>query len=93
MNDHPSMVEALDLMRTALGMLAEASATSRAPDGEPLVDAAQLAAALNLPQTWIEQAAREGTIPHYKAGRWVRFSRREVEASLRVARTDAGRAK
>lgn len=91
MNDQPSMVEALDLMRTALGMLAEASVANRAPDGEPLMDAPQLAAALNLPVTWIETATRAEEIPHFRAGRWARYSRREVEAALRVARTASTR--
>jgi excisionase family DNA binding protein len=49
---------------------------------EPLLDAAQLAAALGLPQTWVEQAAREERIPSIKAGRWRRFNRAAVEAAL-----------
>ena len=49
---------------------------------EPLLDAAGLAAALGVPQTWIEQAAREQRIPSIRAGRYVRFSRAAVEATL-----------
>jgi excisionase family DNA binding protein len=58
---------------------------TRAAD-EPLIDAEQLAAALNLPQTWIEQAAREGRIPSVQAGRWRRFKRAAVEGALEQGR-------
>lgn len=53
-----------------------------AGDTEALMDAEQLAAALHLPQTWLEQAAREGRIPCVRAGRWVRFRRSAVEGAL-----------
>jgi excisionase family DNA binding protein len=52
-------------------------------DGEPLFDAEQLAAMLNIPATWLEQAAREGRIPSLQFGRWRRFRRSEVEAAVR----------
>jgi len=51
---------------------------------EPLVEAAELAAVLKLPQTWIEQAARAGRIPAVKAGRWRRFRRSDVERALQA---------
>lgn len=53
-----------------------------APAQEPALDAEQLAAALSLPVTWIEQAARENRIPSIQAGRWRRFKRSAVEAAL-----------
>jgi excisionase family DNA binding protein len=49
---------------------------------EPALDAEQLASALSLPVTWIEQAAREQRIPSIQAGRWRRFKRSAVEATL-----------
>jgi excisionase family DNA binding protein len=49
---------------------------------EPALDAEQLAAALSLPVTWVEQAAREERIPSIQAGRWRRFKRSAVEAAL-----------
>lgn len=49
---------------------------------ETALDAEQLAAALNLPVTWLEQAAREKRIPSLQAGRWRRFKRSAVEAAL-----------
>jgi len=49
---------------------------------EQLVDADQLAEALSLPVTWVEQAAREHRIPSIQAGRWRRFRRSAVERAL-----------
>ena len=51
---------------------------------EPLLDPEQLAAALSLPLTWVEQAARERKIPSIQAGRWRRFQRSAVERALLV---------
>jgi excisionase family DNA binding protein len=53
---------------------------------ERLLDAEELAAALHVPVTWIEQAARELRIPSMEFGRWRRFKRSEVEAHVRSAR-------
>lgn len=55
-----------------------------APAPEPLVDAETLATLLNLPQSWIEQRTREEQLPCYRAGRWIRYRRSEVEACLRT---------
>jgi excisionase family DNA binding protein len=52
---------------------------------EPVLDAEQLAAALSLPVTWVEQAAREQRIPSLHAGRWRRFKRSAVERALSSA--------
>jgi excisionase family DNA binding protein len=57
---------------------------SSAPANEPLLDADQLADLLRIPATWIEQKAREGAIPSLEFGRWRRFRRSEVEASIRA---------
>jgi hypothetical protein len=52
-------------------------------DAEPLLDAAQLSAALgNVPVTWLEAAGRDGRIPSVECGRWRRFRRSVVEAAL-----------
>jgi excisionase family DNA binding protein len=56
--------------------------TDRTSD-ESLLDAEQLAAVLSVPASWIEQKAREGVIPSLEFGRWRRFRRSEVEASVR----------
>lgn len=55
-------------------------------DAEPLLDTEQLAAALNIPASWIERAALEGKIPSLQFGRWRRFRRSEVEAAVREDR-------
>jgi excisionase family DNA binding protein len=75
----------------ALGAGAEllaAQAVPAAPAGsaEPLLDSEQLAEALRVPVTWIEQAARERRIPSLEFGRWRRFKRSEVEAAVRAQR-------
>jgi hypothetical protein len=49
---------------------------------EPLVDAAQLAAIMSLPQSWLEEAARQGRIPCVRAGKYVRFEPSAVRAAL-----------
>jgi excisionase family DNA binding protein len=80
-------VLALDpgVYRTALAegaRLAGTQGTAAPAADEPLLDAEQLADALRLPITWVEQAAREERIPSIKAGRWRRFKRAAVEAAL-----------
>jgi excisionase family DNA binding protein len=84
----PTITEALDMLRHGLELLAQTQAVG--PDQSPLLDAAQLAEALSVPQTWIEQAAREGSIPVYRVGRYARFRRTEVEAVLRVGKPTSG---
>ena len=53
-----------------------------AASDEPLCTSEQLAEALRLPQTRIEQATRLGEIPCVKLGRWIRYRRGEVEMAL-----------
>jgi excisionase family DNA binding protein len=48
----------------------------------PLCTAEQLAEALQLPKTRIEQATRQGEIPCVRLGRWIRYRRAEVEQAL-----------
>lgn len=59
-----------------------ASPSPATASDEPLLDAPQLAEALSIPVTWVEQKAREGLIPSIRAGRWRRFSRASVERAL-----------
>jgi excisionase family DNA binding protein len=72
--------------------LAEGAKLSAAPASpgaaldEPLIEAEQLAGLLNVPVTWLEQAAREERIPSLQFGRWRRFRRSEVEAAVRASR-------
>lgn len=46
------------------------------------ITAKELAEALSLPITWVWLAAREGRIPHIRAGRYQRFNLCEVEEAL-----------
>src|SRR5438309_651840 len=68
--------------------LIAAPASSTSVTNEPLLDADQLADLLKVPATWIEQKAREGIIPSLEFGRWRRFRRSEVEASVRACRSN-----
>jgi excisionase family DNA binding protein len=54
---------------------------------EPLLDAAELAKALRVPQTWLEQATREKKIPCLRFGRWIRYRRAEVESAISQIRS------
>lgn len=51
-------------------------------DAEPLLDAEHMAATLDVPKSWVEQAARDGRIPVVRCGRWPRFRRSAVIAAL-----------
>lgn len=78
-----------DAYRAALAEGSKLGAAPKAPGAvtdEPLMDADQLAALLNIPASWIEQKAREGVIPSLEFGRWRRFRRSEVEAAVRASR-------
>jgi excisionase family DNA binding protein len=62
--------------------ISAAPAGSHAASDEPLMSSDQLAAALGVPVSWIDQKAREGVIPSLEFGRWRRFRRSEVEAAV-----------
>jgi hypothetical protein len=49
---------------------------------ERLLDSQQLADALQVPATWIEQQAREGNIPSLTFGRRRRYRRSSVESAI-----------
>jgi excisionase family DNA binding protein len=66
-----------------LGAAHAAASGSIAITIDPLITVDQLATALALPTTWLDQAAREGRIPSLQFGRWRRFRRSEVEAAIR----------
>lgn len=46
---------------------------------QPLLDAEQAAALLNVPKTWVLAEARANRIPHVRLGRYVRFVGDELE--------------
>jgi excisionase family DNA binding protein len=47
-----------------------------------LLTSEQLSAELNVPATWIEEAARRGELPAVRVGKYVRFALSEVLGSL-----------
>jgi hypothetical protein len=53
-----------------------------ARDAENLLTAGELAARMNLPESWIRTEERGGLIPSFKLGRYVRFKLRDVERAL-----------
>lgn len=85
-----ALADAFALGKQMCPPAAEAVGAAASADDERLLDAEELAAALNLPRNWIEEHARSGEIPHIRAGRWVRYRRSAVEAALRVRATRSG---
>jgi excisionase family DNA binding protein len=53
-----------------------------ARDAGNLLTAVELAARLNLPESWIRTEERGGRIPSFRLGRYVRFKLRDVERAL-----------
>jgi len=66
---------------------ADMGTPAAAPKGdvsEALLDASGMAAATGVPASWWESAARAGTVPCHRIGRWVRFDYAEVHAATRT---------
>jgi len=55
-------------------------------DGDEIVDAKGMEAATGVPASWWAQAARDGTVPHFKIGKYVRFSLCESLAAAKGKR-------
>jgi excisionase family DNA binding protein len=47
-----------------------------------LLDAAEIAARLGVPVSWVRESARSGAIPHVRLGRYVRFDDGDVDRWL-----------
>jgi len=58
---------------------------------EPLLTAEEAAELTRLPKQWLLEAARQGRVPHYRLGKYVRFKQSELEASGRQALSTGGR--
>ncbi len=54
-----------------------------------LLTAEQVAGMLQVPKSWVYEAAREHRIPHVRLGRYVRFEREQLESWLEAMRADA----
>jgi excisionase family DNA binding protein len=62
---------------------AEGQPFAPAPDRpEPLLDAKAAAAILDVPVTWLREAARQGRIRCVRLGHYVRFRRGDLEAFI-----------
>ncbi|MDY6796196.1 MAG: helix-turn-helix domain-containing protein [Actinomycetota bacterium] len=55
---------------------------------EHLISAKQLSRYLQVPVSWCWRAAREGTIPHYRCGQYIRFDLDKVLNSLKREKDD-----
>jgi excisionase family DNA binding protein len=67
-------------LRDRAGMSLE---PTRQPINDPertLLDAAEVAALLGVPTSWVYAEARAGRLPHVRIGRYRRFRRRTVDA-------------
>jgi excisionase family DNA binding protein len=64
-----------------------------APESLPdrLLDDASAAELLNVPKSWVGEAARQGRIPHVKLGRYRRFDRADLLAWLEEQKGGGGR--
>lgn len=85
-----------DAYRVALAAgadLAGAAPSAGQPAPEPLVDAAEAAAALKVSERWLADEVRAGICPHVRLGKFVRFRVGEVASHYekRGAPVPAGR--
>src|SRR5688500_6736116 len=60
--------------------MSTAPATMAHRSADPLLDAKEAAALLNVPATWLLAEARAERIPHVRLGRYVRFDAGELHA-------------
>jgi len=49
---------------------------------EPVLTVQDVARRFNVPVSWVYAKVEDGTLPHYKIGRYVRFNARDIEAYL-----------
>lgn len=70
------LAQALERAREVLPVSEPATAAQGAP--ERLLDAEQLAQATGVPASWWSDQARQGAIPHFKFGKYPRFSLGEI---------------
>lgn len=54
-----------------------------------LLTAEEVADFLQVPKSWVYEAAREGRIPHIRLGRYVRFDQADIEQWLSTLRSNA----
>jgi excisionase family DNA binding protein len=47
-----------------------------------LLTAADIAELLNLPESWVREATRQGHLPHLHLGRYIRYQASDIDAWL-----------
>lgn len=52
---------------------------------EPLLCAEDASRAASVPKAWLLEAARQGRVPHYRLGKYVRFRASEIAESSRIS--------
>lgn len=94
-NDLLDTIEKMERDDLAIILAAVAARLAAAPKSEPgtptpemLLDAAQMAHRLNLPESFVRSEARAGRLPSVKLGKYMRFDPREVERTYRRSYTD-----
>jgi hypothetical protein len=78
------LAEAVERARAILPR--PAAAATAAP--ERLCDAGQLGELTGIPGSWWAEQARQGTVPHLKIGRYIRFRANEVLACAKFRERD-----
>lgn len=58
-------------------------------DQSALVSASEIARDLGVPESHIRRLARQGRIPFYRVGKYMRFDRREVREYMRRETTES----
>jgi excisionase family DNA binding protein len=74
--------EAFEAALVAGAELEPTKASSVATAGPRLLTSEQLSDQLNIPPTWLEEAARRDELPSVRIGKYVRFDLEEVLACL-----------
>jgi hypothetical protein len=62
-----------------------------AQQADTILDAEGMASVTSVPASWFEEKARQGKIPHIRAGKYVRFCLREVLEVLKAQSRHADR--
>ncbi len=57
---------------------------------ERLLEAKEVAELLAVPESWVRQHTRSGSIPHVPLGRWVRYDREDVLRWVQELKTGGG---
>lgn len=73
--------EARERART---LMPQTTAPGHTPQADQVLDAEGMEKATGIPSTWFLEQARQGAIPHIRAGKYVRFRLNETLLSLSI---------